>query len=159
MQPSRTSDNSSGRKLSGPGTWSTQWTAEATTSNPAPKAATVVSTTQPPVTRATSGSSSQHQTVSASSVHKAPMVLTPVSQISRGPRRISRHEPPTGDQPSSHDPELYNPDGSLRTVYKLPSFDQSYADARNTRYIRHKERTESETELSVDQIFEKHDYS
>ncbi|CAG5135129.1 unnamed protein product [Candidula unifasciata] len=157
MQPSKTPDSSIRRKLSGTGPGGALGTSELSTSNVS-AAATSVSSTQPSVVRSTSGSSTQPQNAAAGSVYKASLVLTPVSQISRGPRRTSRHEALTGEHSSSFDPEVYNPDGSLRTVHKLPSFDQSYADARNTRYIRHRERSENEKELSVDQIFEKKEH-
>lgn len=55
----------------------------------------------------------------------------------------------------SWDPEQYNPDGSLRTVHRLPGFDQSYAQAMKARYIRHRTVVDREKELTVNQIFDK----
>ena len=55
----------------------------------------------------------------------------------------------------SYDPEVYNADGSLRTVHNLPDFVQSYEQARKARYIRSKENLEKEKELSIKQIFDK----
>jgi hypothetical protein len=56
---------------------------------------------------------------------------------------------------SSFDPEKYNPDGSLRTMHRIPSFSDAYAEAGKARYIRHKELVEREKELSIKQIFDK----
>ncbi|GFN88334.1 hypothetical protein PoB_001484000 [Plakobranchus ocellatus] len=86
-----------------------------------------------------------------------PVVLAPVSQISRAPRRNSRVDgaAAVADKASKFDPDYYNPDGSLRTMHKLPHFEQSYAQAMQARYIRHSKPIEREQELTVHQIFEK----
>ena len=55
----------------------------------------------------------------------------------------------------NYDPEVYNADGSIRTVHNLPDFDQSYEQAKKARYIRSKDNKERETELTVKQIFAK----
>ncbi|KAK0042454.1 hypothetical protein Bpfe_028107, partial [Biomphalaria pfeifferi] len=43
-------------------------------------------------------------------------------------RRSSRVELPS-DKTTPYDPEHFNPDGSLRTVHRLPGFEQAYAQA------------------------------
>ncbi|CAL1546937.1 unnamed protein product [Lymnaea stagnalis] len=91
---------------------------------------------------------------SSSSVNTTPIILAPVSQV-RSPRRNSRAELGAGDKSVSWDPEQYNPDGSLRTVHRLPGFDQSYAQAMKARYIRHRTVVDREKELTVNQIFDK----
>ena len=55
----------------------------------------------------------------------------------------------------SYDPEVYNADGSLRTVHQLPDFDDSYQQARKARYCRSKEHLERERELGIKEIFDK----
>lgn len=55
-----------------------------------------------------------------------------------------------------YDRELYNPDGSLRTVYCLPSFDECWEQAQQARYIRTREVMDRDKELSVDEVFAKH---
>ena len=52
-----------------------------------------------------------------------------------------------------YDRELYNPDGSLRTVYCLPSFNECWEQAQQARYIRTREVMERDKELSVDEVF------
>lgn len=56
----------------------------------------------------------------------------------------------------TYDRELYNPDGSLRTVYCLPSFEECWEQAQQARYIRTRETLNRDKELSVDEIFAKH---
>ena len=56
--------------------------------------------------------------------------------------------------PPSFDPDHYNPDGTLRTVHRLPNFGAAYAEASKARYVRHRSLLEREKELSVNQIFE-----
>ncbi|PVD22444.1 hypothetical protein C0Q70_18257 [Pomacea canaliculata] len=53
------------------------------------------------------------------------------------------------------DPDYYNPDGSLRTVHKMPDFNTSYAEASKARYIRHTRAIENERELQTHEIFDK----
>lgn len=53
------------------------------------------------------------------------------------------------------DPDYYNPDGSLRTVHKMPDFNASYAEASKARYIRHTRAIENERELQTHEIFDK----
>ncbi|BFZ20667.1 hypothetical protein BsWGS_23706 [Bradybaena similaris] len=89
--------------------------------------------------------------------YKPPLLMTPVSQIVKGPRRNSRPEMITGDRSVIFDPDQYNPDGSLKTVHKLPGFDQSYAQAMKARYVRHKVLSDREKELSVNEIFGRSD--
>ena len=55
----------------------------------------------------------------------------------------------------AYDPEVYNADGSKRTVHQLPDFDESYQQARKARYIRSKENLEKERELAIKDIFDK----
>lgn len=55
-----------------------------------------------------------------------------------------------------YDRELYNPDGSLRTVYCLPSFDECWEQAQQARYIRTREVMDRDKELTVDEVFAKH---
>ncbi|KAK7095114.1 coiled-coil domain-containing protein 190-like [Littorina saxatilis] len=52
------------------------------------------------------------------------------------------------------DADHYNPDGSIRTVHKMPKFADAYAEASKARYIRHKSPTDREKELSVHQVFD-----
>ena len=52
------------------------------------------------------------------------------------------------------DPSRYNPDGSLRTMFKKQDFRKSIAEARRARYVRHKEKQWFEKELTVQQIFD-----
>ncbi|XP_056384022.1 coiled-coil domain-containing protein 190 [Hyla sarda] len=60
------------------------------------------------------------------------------------------------DKPA-FDEEIYAPDGGLRTLHTMPDFMDSFEEAKNARYIRHRVKPESEMELSVDEIFEKED--
>ncbi|XP_046381740.1 uncharacterized protein LOC124152745 [Haliotis rufescens] len=73
-------------------------------------------------------------------------------------RRASRPRGPAVDahkKPMDFDPEHYNPDGSLRRIHAMPSSDKTWEEAKKARYIRSKEATERERELSVDEIFGK----
>ena len=58
------------------------------------------------------------------------------------------------DAENEYDPSRYNPDGSLRTMYRKQDFKKSIAEAKKARYIRHKEKQWFEKELTVQQIFE-----
>lgn len=69
------------------------------------------------------------------------------------PRRSRASKDLSSDSPS-FDPEHYNPDGSLRTIHKMPNFNDSYAEASKARYIRHRQSLDREKELSVNQVFE-----
>lgn len=51
--------------------------------------------------------------------------------------------------------DMYNPDGTPRTVHTMPSFETRWEEAQKARYIRTTKLRESETELSVKEIFEK----
>ncbi|KAH3798051.1 uncharacterized protein LOC127837899 [Dreissena polymorpha] len=55
------------------------------------------------------------------------------------------------------DPDVYNADGSLRTVHQMVNFEDAWAEAQKARYIRTKEQLERDKELSVKEIFEKDD--
>ncbi|XP_045199833.2 uncharacterized protein LOC123554042 [Mercenaria mercenaria] len=55
----------------------------------------------------------------------------------------------------SVDPEVYNPDGTLRTCLNMPDFDTRYEEAKKARYCRTKYTLDREKELSVQEIFEK----
>ncbi|XP_069824057.1 coiled-coil domain-containing protein 190 [Dendropsophus ebraccatus] len=57
------------------------------------------------------------------------------------------------------DEEVYAPDGGLRTLHTMPDFMDSFEEAKNARYIRHRVKPESEIELSVGEIFNKEDSS
>ena len=59
------------------------------------------------------------------------------------------------DEENEDDPSRYNPDGSLRTMYRKQDFKKSIAEAKRARYIRHKEKQWFEKELTVQQIFER----
>ncbi|CAH1787269.1 unnamed protein product [Owenia fusiformis] len=52
------------------------------------------------------------------------------------------------------DVESYNPDGTLRTLHTLPDQDDAFEEARKARYLRTKERTEKDRELTVTEIFD-----
>lgn len=56
---------------------------------------------------------------------------------------------------SSIDPELYNPDGSLRTVHTMPPFEARWEEAKKATYVRTKNLRDCERELSVQEIFAK----
>ena len=56
---------------------------------------------------------------------------------------------------SKFDMDKYNPDGSLRTKHQLPSFEESYEQAKNARYIRSKERSDLDRELEIGEVFER----
>ncbi|KAK7491700.1 hypothetical protein BaRGS_00017153 [Batillaria attramentaria] len=77
----------------------------------------------------------------------------------KGTERTIRRTRPSKDAMSSDspnfDPEHYNPDGSLRTVHKMPDFNTSYDEASKARYIRHRKVLDREKELSVNEVFEK----
>ncbi|KAK3771356.1 hypothetical protein RRG08_050407 [Elysia crispata] len=114
------------------------------------------------MSNASAPSAPQSETTSLSSIATnkyfgPPVVLTPISQINRSPRKNSRTEAAlaAAEKATKFDPDYYNPDGSLRTMHKLPHFEQSYAQAMQARYIRHNKPIEREQELSVQQIFEK----
>ncbi|XP_060085050.1 uncharacterized protein LOC132564415 [Ylistrum balloti] len=51
------------------------------------------------------------------------------------------------------DPDMYNVDGSLKTMFTLPSFDKSWEEAQKARYIRSKEKLERDRELTTKEIF------
>ncbi|MGH0140907.1 UNVERIFIED_CONTAM: hypothetical protein FKN15_031866 [Acipenser sinensis] len=55
--------------------------------------------------------------------------------------------------PSRLDLDALAPDGSLRTLYTLPSFSEALAEAGKARYIRHRGIPDSERELSIQDIF------
>ncbi|CAK8673704.1 unnamed protein product [Clavelina lepadiformis] len=52
------------------------------------------------------------------------------------------------------DTDLYAPDGRIRMVHMMPEFQQAFREARQTRYVRTKEKRDIETQLSASQIFE-----
>ncbi|KAH9507604.1 hypothetical protein Btru_051562 [Bulinus truncatus] len=152
------------RRSSVPATVSTRKTSTTTSSNvktrPAvQKQSPTTIDSSPSMTSSSTPSSSQSTStaiVNTSTASTNPMVLTPVSQLPKGSRRNSRAEMTSSDKPpSSWDPEHFNPDGSIRTVHRMPGFEQAYAQAQKARYIRHRNATEKEKELSVNQIFDK----
>ncbi|RXM99264.1 Coiled-coil domain-containing protein C1orf110-like [Acipenser ruthenus] len=55
--------------------------------------------------------------------------------------------------PSRLNLDALAPDGSLRTLYTLPSFSEALAEAGKARYIRHRGIPDSERELSIQDIF------
>ena len=68
-------------------------------------------------------------------------------------RRISKP-----NQPKEIDPSDYNPDGSLKKMYMMPKFEDSWKEAQRARYIRHGKNSdilERERELSVKEVFDK----
>ena len=54
----------------------------------------------------------------------------------------------------SFDSDTYNPDGTLRTVHTMTTFEHRYEQAKKARYVRHRDKPDFERELSVSQIFE-----
>ncbi|KAM8931044.1 coiled-coil domain-containing protein 190 isoform 2-T2 [Pelodytes ibericus] len=52
------------------------------------------------------------------------------------------------------DEEIYAPDGGLRTLHAMPDMMNSFEEAKKARYIRHKNKLDSEKELSVQEIFQ-----
>lgn len=53
------------------------------------------------------------------------------------------------------DPEVYNADGTLRTVHQMPNPNVAWEEAQKARYIRTKDLLERDKELSVQEIFAK----
>ncbi|XP_072130843.1 coiled-coil domain-containing protein 190 [Mobula birostris] len=51
--------------------------------------------------------------------------------------------------------EFYAPDGLPRTMYTMPSFLEAFVEARKARYIRHRNKPDSEKELPISDIFRK----
>ncbi|XP_006014086.2 coiled-coil domain-containing protein 190 [Latimeria chalumnae] len=49
--------------------------------------------------------------------------------------------------------EAFTPDGFLRTMYTIPSFQEAFQEAKKARYIRHRGIPESEKALSINEIF------
>jgi len=85
-----------------------------------------------------------------------PIAMTPISKLPGGPRRPSRAVLEIPDSIKySHNPEDFNPDGSLKTMHVMPKLDKSYAEARKTRYVRHRDTPEWEKSLTVKEVFNK----
>lgn len=55
----------------------------------------------------------------------------------------------------SYDADMHNPDGTLRTVHNMPTFESAWEEAQKARYIRSKHTLERERELSINEIFDK----
>ncbi|KAK3087109.1 hypothetical protein FSP39_001831 [Pinctada imbricata] len=53
------------------------------------------------------------------------------------------------------DPEMFNPDGSIRTAYVVPPMEQRWEEAKKARYIRTKEPLERDRQLTANEIFDK----
>ena len=53
------------------------------------------------------------------------------------------------------DPEVYNADGTMRTVHQMPSAETAWEEAQKARYIRSKDLQDRDKELSVTEIFAK----
>ena len=53
----------------------------------------------------------------------------------------------------SYDPETYNPDGSVRTMHRLPNFVEAYEQAKNANYVRPREIPDKDKQLSIKEIF------
>ncbi|KAL8625843.1 hypothetical protein ACOMHN_012435 [Nucella lapillus] len=68
----------------------------------------------------------------------------------KGPRKIRGKD---GADGPSFDSDQYNPDGSLRTVHRMPDINESFKQARKARYIRHRAPPDFDKELPVEQIF------
>jgi len=51
------------------------------------------------------------------------------------------------------DANVYAPDGRVRMMHRLPEFNRSFEQAKNTRYIRTKQKRDFEEILSASQIF------
>jgi len=83
----------------------------------------------------------------------SPIVMKPISQLSGQGRRPSR----VVDLPDkfAHNPDDFNPDGSLRTLHSMPKLGDSLKDAKKTRYVRHRDQQEWEKSLSINEIFDK----
>uniref|UniRef100_A0A0B7B3B5 Uncharacterized protein n=1 Tax=Arion vulgaris TaxID=1028688 RepID=A0A0B7B3B5_9EUPU len=157
MQSYKSVQGASGRRASAPVPVNLRHVTEPTqTSNTTTtiSAATLLSSTITPAALSASTEGTTQQVTA--DYFTPPLVMTPVSRLPKGPRRNSRAEVPASERPATWDPEHYNPDGSLRTMHKLPGFDQSYAQAMKARYIRHKDH-QGEKELSIREIFEKKD--
>jgi len=57
------------------------------------------------------------------------------------------------DELELFDSDVYAPDGRLRKLHRLPSFEQSFEEARKTKYVRTKEKRIHDIHLTVDEIF------
>ncbi|KAL4218581.1 hypothetical protein ACF0H5_021171 [Mactra antiquata] len=57
----------------------------------------------------------------------------------------------------SYDPDVYNPDGTKKTYLTLPPLEESLAEAKKARYIRHPKNAENEEdrEYTIQEIFQK----
>ncbi|XP_077308750.1 coiled-coil domain-containing protein 190 [Lithobates pipiens] len=71
-----------------------------------------------------------------------------------GPQFMRRRSSLFKDKPL-FDEEIYAPDGVLRTRHTMPDFMESFEEAQRARYIRHKDKPESEKELSLAEIFQR----
>ncbi|XP_076455196.1 uncharacterized protein LOC143289876 isoform X2 [Babylonia areolata] len=57
------------------------------------------------------------------------------------------------DAGPTFDADRYNPDGSTRTVYTMPSLEEGLAKAKNARHLRLRDTPPEEKELTIGQIF------
>ncbi|XP_033732350.1 uncharacterized protein LOC117321862 [Pecten maximus] len=71
----------------------------------------------------------------------------------RQERRMSKQQVDEMLRKPVLDPDMYNVDGSLKTMFTLPSFDKSWEEAQKARYIRPKEKLERDRELTTKEIF------
>jgi len=82
-----------------------------------------------------------------------PFSLSPSTVTQTHPATFTLSFQDISDGPS-FDPDHYNPDGTLRTIHRLPNFGEAYAEASKARYVRHRDLLDREKELTVKQIFE-----
>lgn len=76
--------------------------------------------------------------------------------------KIEQLEPVPDEKVEDNEPnvenlgaEVFNMDGTVRTMYKIPDFNERYEQATKARYIRHSEKNkpEFEKELSAKEVF------
>ncbi|XP_062614755.1 uncharacterized protein LOC134276522 [Saccostrea cucullata] len=77
-----------------------------------------------------------------------------VEEVETQPNIPAEEEKPKPTK-STIGPESFNPDGSLKTMYTVPPFEQSWEEARKARYIRTREPLERDRQLTTNEIFDK----
>ncbi|XP_061170139.1 uncharacterized protein LOC133179386 [Saccostrea echinata] len=78
-----------------------------------------------------------------------------VEKVETQPKVPAEEEEKTKPNKLVIGPESFNPDGSLKTMYTVPPFEQSWEEARKARYIRTREPLERDRQLTTNEIFDK----
>lgn len=89
------------------------------------------------------------------SVVKSSNEEVPIKPPAFSPQFMSRRRSSFFKDKPLFDEEIYAPDGVLRTRHTMPDFMESFEEAQHARYIRHKDKPESEKELSLAEIFQR----